>query len=72
MQEHRAQSKEVNMKKQIKIYDPATGFTRFAEIMNRNAEINIKQNKKNGAVYIPAPQANSQNGGSGNGNKDGR
>ena len=53
------------MKKQIKTYDPATGFTRFAEIMNRNAEIDIKQTKKSGALFVSAPQNNKQNGGSG-------
>ncbi len=48
------------MKKQIKIYDPATGFTRFAEIMNKNAEIDIKQTKKSGAANIYIKQADEK------------
>lgn len=43
--------------KKIKDYDPQRGFGYFAEIMNANAAIDMKQNNK-GAVILP--QGNDQ------------
>ena len=38
------------MKNNIKEYDTKTGFGHFAEIMNANAAIDMKKDKRNAAV----------------------
>lgn len=50
------------MKNNIKDYDPKTGFGYFAEIMNANAALDMKQQSK-GSVILPLGNEQKNTGG---------
>ncbi len=50
------------MKKTVKDYDPKKSFGYFAEIMNANAALDMKQNNKK-AVVLPQPTEQNNSGG---------